>query len=67
MTLTEIKTEAEALDDKEKGILAENLLSSMAPPPYWVSDEEVLERARQLETGEVQGISFEELKRRVGR
>lgn len=67
MTLAEIRSQTKNLDDEEKGILAEELLCSMAPPSYSVSDDEVMERVRQLESGEVEGISFEELKRRVGR
>ncbi|MEM7600982.1 MAG: addiction module protein [Verrucomicrobiota bacterium] len=67
MTLEELKVEAVRLGDDEKGALIDDLIESMSPPSYWVSDEEVRERAKELETGEVKGISFEELARRVGR
>lgn len=67
MTIDEIRKETQSLDDSEKGILAEELLESIAPSDYLVTDEEVHERARQLEDGEVEGITFEELKKRLGR
>jgi len=35
---------------------------SESQPDYDVSDEEVLERKRELDSGEVADISFEELK-----
>lgn len=67
MTIDEIRIKTQSLDDSEKGILAEELLQSIAPSDYSVTDEEVHERARQLESGEVEGITFEELKKRLGR
>ena len=67
MTIDEIRQEAQALDDMEKGRLAVELLDTIEPSNYWVSDKEVQERARQLESGEVEGITFDELKRRLGR
>ena len=67
MTLQELKSEAQTLCDQEKGTLAAELLSMMSPSDYWVSDEEVLERVREIESGEVEEISFKELKRRLGK
>ena len=67
MTLQELKSEAETLCDQEKGALAADLLNKMSPSDYWVSDEEVLDRVKELESGEVEEISFNELKRRLGR
>jgi hypothetical protein len=67
MTLQELKSEVVSLCDLEKGKLAEDLLSMIKPSDYWVTDEEALERVRQLETGEVQEITFSELKKRIGR
>lgn len=67
MTIEEIRIEAQTLPDPEKGILAEELLQAMEPPAYWVGDDEVHERVRQLESGEVEGITFEELKHRLGK
>ena len=67
VTLEQLKEEANELSDEQKGRLASDLLASMAPPSYDVSDEEVIERIRQLESGEVADISFGELKKRMGR
>ena len=67
MTLQEIRSEATSLCDLDKGKLVTDLLSMITPSQYWVTDEEALERVRQLETGEVKEISFDELKRRIGR
>jgi hypothetical protein len=67
MTLQEIKNEASSLCDLDKGKLASELLSMITPSEYWVTDEEALERVRQLESGEVEEISFDELKKRIGR
>ena len=67
MTLQEIKSEAASLCDSEKGKLATDLLSMIKPSDYWVTDEEALERVRQLESGEVKEITFSELKQRLGR
>ena len=67
MTLEEIRSEAKSLDDSEKGSLAADLLEMITPSEYWVSDEEVLERVRQLETGEAEEITFTELKKRLGK
>ena len=67
MTWEQLKEEVNELSDEQKGRLASDLLASMAPPSYDVSDEEVMERARQLESGEVEDISFGELKQRLGR
>lgn len=67
MTIDQIREHVVQLSDPEKGLLAGDILASMAPPEYDVSDEEALERTRELESGEVKDISFDELKRRVGR
>lgn len=67
MTIEEIRLEAKSLDDSEKGQLAKELLEMIPPSNYWVTDEEVHERVRQLEEGELEDISFEELKVRIGR
>ena len=67
MTIDEIRLEAKSLDDSEKGQLAKELLDMIPPSEYWVTDDEVHERVRQLEDGELQDISFEELKSRLGR
>lgn len=67
MTIDEIRKEVRKLTDTEKARLAEDLLIEIEPSSYWVSDEEVHQRVRELETGEVEDISFEELKHRLGK
>jgi|GEM_PF-1456528 len=67
MTVDQIRKEADQLSDAQKGQLASDILASMEPPAYDVPDEDVIARVRELENGEVEDISFAELKRRVGR
>ena len=67
MTLEQIREQVVHLSDQEKGLLAEDILTSMPPPEYDVSDEDVQQRIRQLEVGEIEDISFDELKKRIGR
>ncbi|MGE9268294.1 MAG: hypothetical protein ACQKBY_09370 [Verrucomicrobiales bacterium] len=67
MTLQEIRSEAAKLCDLEKGSLAADLLSMIAPHGHHVSDEEVMERVRQLESGEVAEMTFDQLKSGLGR
>ncbi len=53
MTLQE---QALTLAEEDRAAMASALLHSLEPPRYSVSDEEVLERRRQLESGEVEEI-----------
>ena len=65
MSLAEIEKQAAALPVEERAALASFLLHSLPEPDHDVSDEEVAERVRQVKTGEVDLISFEELRRGV--
>ena len=65
MSLAEIEKQAAALPVEERAALASFLLHSLPEPDHDVSDEEVAERVRQANEGEVQLISFEELRRGV--
>lgn len=65
MKLAEIEQEALALPDRERAILAAKLLDTLPPPGTDVSDEEVEQRERELESGQVAGILHEEFVRRV--
>ena len=47
MTLEEIATEATELDEESRASLASQLLQSLSPPVYDVSDDEVFERMRE--------------------
>ncbi len=63
MTLEEIQKQAESLPETERGELVASLLSTFLGPDHDVSDEEVEQRRRELDSGEVEDISFEELKK----
>jgi hypothetical protein len=65
MSLAEIEKQAAALPVEERAALASFLLHSLPEPDHDVSDEEVAERVRQVKAGEVDLISFEELRRGV--
>lgn len=65
MKLAEIEQEALALPDRERASLAAKLLHTLPPPGTDVSDQEVEQRERELESGQVAAISHEEFVRRV--
>ena len=67
MKLAEIQREALALPERERASLAAKLLDTLPPDGTDVSDEEVDQRERDLESGEVTAISHDELVRRVKR
>ena len=61
----EIEQEALALPDRDRASLAAKLLDTLPPPGTDVSDEEVEQREREMESGQVNAISHEEFIRRV--
>ena len=65
MKLAKIEQEALALPDHELASLAAKLLDTLPPPGTDVLDQEVEQRERVLESGQVAAISHEELVRRV--
>jgi putative addiction module component len=65
MKLMEIEQEALALPDRDRATLAAKLLDTLPPPGTDVSDEEVEQREREMESGQVTAISHEEFIRRV--
>lgn len=65
MSLVEIEKEALKLPDKEKADLVCKLLDALPSADIHVSDEEVLERERKLEAGEIEELSQDEFVRRV--
>lgn len=65
MELAQLERELLALPDRERASLAALLLDSLPPEGTDVSDDEVDRREHQLDSGEVQPISHEELLRRV--
>jgi hypothetical protein len=65
MKLMEIEQEALALPDRDRASLAAKLLDTLPPPGTDVSDEEVEQREREMESGQVTAISHEEFVRGV--
>jgi len=65
MKLMEIEQESLALSDRDRASLAAKLLDTLLPPGTDVSDEEVEQREREMESGEVTAISRQEFVRRV--
>lgn len=65
MELAEIEKQALALPDGERASLAAKLLGTLPALEMDVSDEEVEDRERQLESGQVAALSHEEFVRRV--
>ncbi|MAS96825.1 MAG: hypothetical protein CMO55_26845 [Verrucomicrobiales bacterium] len=67
MKWEEILAEARKLSQDDRATLLSAIIDDLGRPDYYVSDEEVQERVRQMESGEVEGITFDELKRSLGR
>jgi dsDNA-binding SOS-regulon protein len=65
MKLEEIEQEALGLNDAERVELVLSLLRTLAPPGPDVTDEEVLRRDEELESGSVAPMLHEEFVRRV--
>ena len=65
MKLAKIEQEALGLSDRDRAALAAKLLDTLPPPGTDITDEEVEQRERELESGEVSAISHEELIRGV--
>jgi hypothetical protein len=67
MSFSEVQKEALALSEKERASLAATLLDTLPAPGTDISDEEVLLRDADLESGKVREISHDEFVRRVQR
>lgn len=65
MKLAEIEEGALALPESERAALAAKLLDTLPLPGTEVTDDEVDQRERELESGQVAAISQEEFVRRV--
>jgi hypothetical protein len=65
MTLSEIEREAADLPERDRARLICKLLDTLPVSESEISDEEVAERERELESGAVEAISHEEFVRRV--
>jgi hypothetical protein len=60
MKLAELQREAAALSQNERVTLVCSLLETLPAPDFNISDEEVLRRDKDLETGVVEAMSHEE-------
>lgn len=65
MTLEAIQREALQLPIEQRGALISELLKTLGEPSFCGGDEEVAERVREIESGEVENISHEELLSRL--
>ena len=66
MSLAQIEQEALTLSERDRAALAVALLQTLSTPrSVEISDEEIAERDRDLESGRVEAISHEEFVRRV--
>jgi hypothetical protein len=64
-SLAEVQKQVAALPVEQRASLASFLLHSLPDPDYDVADEEVAERTRQSKAGEIEMLSFEELRKGV--
>ncbi len=67
MKLAEIEQEALALPDRERASLVAKLIGTLPFPEAEVSDDEVEQRERDLDSGQVAPISHEEFVRGIER
>jgi hypothetical protein len=65
MDVKEIENEALALPESLRAGLVWRLLQTLPPSDLEVSDEETLQRDRDMESGSVEPLSHEEFVRRV--
>lgn len=65
--VVELLKEASKLDLRDRAELVSSLLEELDPSPHHVSDEEALQRLRDLKSGSVKGLSEEEFWKACGR
>lgn len=65
MKLQEIEQEALGLSERERAELVLSLMRTLAAPEANISDDEVVRRDAELETGSVEPMLHEEFVRRV--
>ena len=63
VNLAEFEEQAAALSVEHRAALFSFLLHSLSDPGYDASDEEVAERVRQTQSGEIQTMSMAELRK----
>jgi hypothetical protein len=65
MKLAEIEQEALGLSEVDRAALVLALMASLKAPESEISDQEITERERELDSGEVSPMLHEEFVRRV--
>lgn len=65
--VAELLKEASKLDRLERAELVSSLLEDLDPSPHRVSDEDALQRLRDLKSGKVGGLSEDEFWKAAGR
>ena len=65
VTLAEIQEQVSSLPVGDRGKLASFIIEHLPVSDYDVSDEEVVERAREMNAGEVELLTWEQLRRGV--
>ena len=65
MSLADLQKEALDLPENERALLAVSLLETLSPLEPEVSDDEIMKRDADLESGRTQEISHQEFIRRV--
>ena len=66
-TVSEIRDEAAKLPQSERAELAVFLLDSLEIERYWIDDADVERRSNEMRSGDVQGLSWEQVKAGCGR
>ena len=66
-TVAEIREEAAKLPQVERAELAAFLLDSLELEHHWVDDAEVERRSKEMKNGDIQGLSWEQVKADCGR
>ena len=65
--IAELRETVSKLPSPDRAELVEFILDSLDDPPYFVSDEEVAHRAREMDSGSVTGLTLEEFRKACGR
>lgn len=67
MTISDIKAAAFSLPEEERRDLVTKLIDSIGIDHHIVTDEEVNRRRAELASGEVEGVTWDEIKSACGR
>lgn len=65
--VAELLKEVSKLDLRDRAELVSSLLEGLDASPHYVSDDEALERLRELKAGSVKGLTEEEFWKACGR